>query len=455
MTIEVWNRKRLPLAWLRADDDASFGVVVRERELVDGSRGSGALRNVWTLAPFERVTRRFHVGGERRGVYELGPVDLSVGDLFAREAAIEERDRPGPVHRPAADRRDDRHRAAATSGAALERAKAGLTEDPSRFAGVRPYAPGDPLRRIHPRASARLGAPVTKRFEPSRDREVLIALDVQIEPRAGLGHRVRGRRGRGAVRRRRVDRPDAGDRAGGVRARRGRASPAPRAASPTSRSRRPAARPSGCSTCWPGSRRSRRRRSSGCSALVRRIARPGTTILVVTARDPTPFVGWFRRLEQGGCRVVVVACGATAIAGRRPGAVGRVRRPGGAAQRAVADGERAGGRVVTAARRRAPAPGAAPADHARPGPANRLGRSGPRPRPARAGDRRRGGLDRGRRRAHRGVHAPGAAARASARSARFVVGRRRRRRGSSDRRPATAGRASRCSSWRSAAWSAG
>src|SRR3954467_11252706 len=32
MTVEVWNRKRLPLAWLRADDDATFGVVVRERE---------------------------------------------------------------------------------------------------------------------------------------------------------------------------------------------------------------------------------------------------------------------------------------------------------------------------------------------------------------------------------------------------------------------------------------
>ena len=63
-----------------------------------------------------------------------------------------------------------------------DRARAGLTEDPSRFAGVREYAPGDPVRRIHPRASARLGRPIVKRFEPSRDREVLIALDVQTRP---------------------------------------------------------------------------------------------------------------------------------------------------------------------------------------------------------------------------------------------------------------------------------
>ncbi len=39
VTIEVWNRKRLPLAWLRADDAATPGVVVRERELALGRKG--------------------------------------------------------------------------------------------------------------------------------------------------------------------------------------------------------------------------------------------------------------------------------------------------------------------------------------------------------------------------------------------------------------------------------
>ena len=64
------------------------GRVVRERPLSIGDgRGGRVLRNAWTLAPFERVTRHFHVSAERRGVYELGPVGLSVGDLFAREAA--------------------------------------------------------------------------------------------------------------------------------------------------------------------------------------------------------------------------------------------------------------------------------------------------------------------------------------------------------------------------------
>ena len=88
LEIEVWNRRRLPLAWLRADDEASAGVEVRERALDEGERpGTVVLRNAWTLRPWERVRRRFHVSADRRGVFTLGPVDLSIGDPFARRVA--------------------------------------------------------------------------------------------------------------------------------------------------------------------------------------------------------------------------------------------------------------------------------------------------------------------------------------------------------------------------------
>ena len=166
--------------------------------------------------------------GERRGVYELGPVDLSVGDLFARQAAIEERDdrarfivRPRTVGTTGIERPDQ--------WGGLERAKAGLTEDPSRFAGVRPYAPGDPLRRVHPRASARLGTPVTKRFEPSRDREVLIVLDVQIEHGPAWEIALRAATRSRRCSRGRARRPSARDRDAPRSGSPRRASPAPRA----------------------------------------------------------------------------------------------------------------------------------------------------------------------------------------------------------------------------------
>ncbi|HEV8545730.1 MAG TPA: DUF58 domain-containing protein [Candidatus Limnocylindrales bacterium] len=310
LEIEVWNHKRLPLAWLRADDDAEHGVAVRGRSLVDTEWGRGALRNAWTLAPFERVIRQFHIGANRRGVFELGPVELTVGDLFARRAATELRPlrqrfivRPRTVGAPALERPE---RLGADA-----RARRGLTEDPARFAGVRPYSPGDPLRRIHARTSARVGQPMTKRFEPSREREVLIALDVQttdgpawdvgFDPEdveelyvvaASLARSLAG------------ERAAFGIAAAGYTGAETTVAHVPISAAPgqTERVLDLLARLSSHASA-PFER---------LLIVVQRIARPGTTVLVLTARDPSRFVGRLRKIEQGGCRVIIATCGSHA-----------------------------------------------------------------------------------------------------------------------------------------------
>jgi uncharacterized protein (DUF58 family) len=331
LTVEVWNRKGLPLAWLRADDEMTHGVVVRERALVEGERGSGVLRNVWTLAPFERVIRRFHVGADRRGVFVLGPVELSVGDLIARRAATEARPatqtflvRPRTVATPALERPE--------RWGGVERVRAGLSEDPARFAGVRPYEPGDPLRRIHPRASARLGRPVTKRFEPSREREFLIALDVQTDhgPAWDVTFDDDAVEGLYVVaasiaRSLAVERAAFGIAAAGYSGAETRLAHVPISAAPGQAER---------------VLDLLARLSSHASApferllvFVHRVARPGTTVLVVTARDPSPFAAHLRRIERSGCRVVVVACGSGAADD-----AARARASGFAARSARLDG---------------------------------------------------------------------------------------------------------------------
>jgi uncharacterized protein (DUF58 family) len=306
LTIEVWNRKGLPLAWLRAEDEAMHGVVVRERALVEGVHG-GVLRNFWTLAPWERVTRYFHVGAERRGVFLLGPVTLAVGDLVARQAATEARPtttrflvRPRTVATPDLERPE--------RWGGVERVRAGLTEDPARFAGVRPYAPGDPIRRIHQRSSARLGRPVTKRFEPSRDREVLIALDVQTAhgPAWDLAFDDETVEQLYVVAAS-IARSLAAEHAMFGIAAAGYSGAETRLAHiPVSASAGQAERVLDLLA----------RLSSHASApferllvFVQKVARPGTTVLVLTARDPSPFMAHLRRIERSGSRVVILACG--------------------------------------------------------------------------------------------------------------------------------------------------
>ena len=342
MAVEIWNRGGLPLSWLRAEDEASPGVVVPERPLVIGGHGGRVLRNAWTLAPHERVVRHVHVTAERRGVYELGPVSLAMGDLFAREAATAERPeldrflvRPRTVPAGAIHRRD--------TWGGQDRARSGLSEDPARFAGIREYAPGDPIRRIHPRASARLGRPVVKRFEPSRAREVLIALDV--ETTSGPAWETAPDRDEveglfvvaaSLARSLALERAAFGLAAAGYHRAESRFAHLTVSEAPGQLERvldllaRLSAHPSA-----PFDR---------LLGMIARSVRPGTTIVVVTARDPAPYLAWLRRLERTGCPVVVVACGPAGSAD-----AGRARRAGIAARTARLDGPwQTAGRVAMA-----------------------------------------------------------------------------------------------------------
>ena len=342
MSVEVWNRKRLPLAWLRADDEASGHVVVRERTLAVHDEGTLAIRNAWTMAPFERVVRQMHVGADRRGVFSLGPVRLSVGDLFARRAAT--------VDGTDVDRFIVRPRTVAATGferpdrwGGANRARFGLTEDPSRFVGVRPYAVGDPWRRMHHRTSARLGRPMTKRFEPSRDREVLIALDIQTEhgPSWEIAFDpeeveslivVAASLARSLA----TERASFGIVAAGYTGAETRFAQLPMSAAPGQLER---------------VLDLLARLSSHASApferlldLVHRTARPGTTVLILTARDPLPFFRRLRGIEQAGCDVVVLACGPDGATD-----VARARAAGFVARKARLDGpwQTAAGLAVT------------------------------------------------------------------------------------------------------------
>jgi uncharacterized protein (DUF58 family) len=179
LRISAWNDKLLPLAWLEADDLVSDGLVVRERPVTRSDRpGFGALRSTWTLAPFERVTTHLHMTADRRGVYRFGPVRLQVADLFGRDVATRSDEiSDALVVRP----RSVPVMLATPQLAPLgeRRARFGLHHDPALFAGVRPYQPTDPRRAVHWRATARMGQPVSKRFEPATLRRTVIALDVQ------------------------------------------------------------------------------------------------------------------------------------------------------------------------------------------------------------------------------------------------------------------------------------
>lgn len=182
LEVEAWNAKLLPVPLLTAEDHVTDTLRVVGQPLRASERpGQGALANAWSLLWYERVVRHFQIDARRRGAFAFGPVRLTVSDLFERGTSSEERDLPATLLvRPRTV--PVRGLAAARAPLGTTRARTSLFTDPARFAGVRPYQPGDPVRRIHWRASARIGAPVSRRHEPVQERQVLLAVDLQTVP---------------------------------------------------------------------------------------------------------------------------------------------------------------------------------------------------------------------------------------------------------------------------------
>jgi uncharacterized protein (DUF58 family) len=317
VVLTVRNRDPLPVPWLLVAEALPAALDLR---LVEEGPASGPgvaeqpapweLRNAWSLAPYRRATRRLSVVAGHRGVHRFDLVQVSAGDMLGRTIGHEERSMPATlIVRPrlvATDALDARH-----DWNGERPTRTGRIDDPSRFAGVRPYAPGDPVRRLHWRATVRLGQPVVKRFDPARERDVIVVLD--IDTRTGEG-----------------DQPAERDRLEEL---------CIVAASLARRFEREGAACGLAAAAFSGGGRrmgylapSRATGQSGrigdflarlnafpagpfpvLLAAMAQVARPGTQLVVVSARDPRPCLATARQLRRSGFAVELVLLGPQSV----------------------------------------------------------------------------------------------------------------------------------------------
>jgi uncharacterized protein (DUF58 family) len=187
--LSVENRKLLPLPMVETVDEFPEALPVLGARLNLSSRpGSALLTRALRLWTYQRVRRRYYVRAIQRGAFVIGPTQVSVTDPFGiltREEIVDTR-RALLVHPLIAplDRFNLSPRAIFGDSASRLR----LLEDPLRVAGIRQYAPGDDPRRVHWKATARMGALQSKLLDPSTQRTVLIALDVRTFQHAQLGY---------------------------------------------------------------------------------------------------------------------------------------------------------------------------------------------------------------------------------------------------------------------------
>ncbi|MDQ7841090.1 MAG: DUF58 domain-containing protein [bacterium] len=179
LTLEVTNRKPLPLAWLEVTDELPEEVVPRRGRIIPSLRQRRQhLVHLFSLRWYERVRRRVTITCMARGYFPLGPARLRSGDLFgltSQGRTLEGADYLTvypkivplealgiPALHPIGDHRAPRP----------------LLEDPTRTIGVRIYQTTDPVRRVHWKATARIGRLQTRQYESTTTQRLAILLNM-------------------------------------------------------------------------------------------------------------------------------------------------------------------------------------------------------------------------------------------------------------------------------------
>jgi uncharacterized protein (DUF58 family) len=181
LRLRMTNDKPLPLTWVEVTERFAPGLsAIDDPDFRPGSGNASPGISDWrtSLGAHERVSRQYELQAEDRGVYDIGGTRLRSGDpfgLFTSERLDEQRTRVTvyprtvPVELALPSVRPYGEDAGGSR----------LFEDPSRIVGVRDYRPGDSMRRIDWKATARLGAMQARVYDPSSSRHLLLCLNTQ------------------------------------------------------------------------------------------------------------------------------------------------------------------------------------------------------------------------------------------------------------------------------------
>jgi uncharacterized protein (DUF58 family) len=172
--VTIRNSGALPVPWVLLEDLLPRRALEQKPPRL---RVKGKRLQIRMLPAGKEVPLTYTLRCRMRGYYQIGPLVMESGDLFGLHRRYRVDAEPQYLlvypkvvplqgydlasRRPIGDVR------------LIHR----LYEDPTRIAGVRPYETGDPMNRVHWRATARTGVLHSKIYEPSTLAGVTLVLD--------------------------------------------------------------------------------------------------------------------------------------------------------------------------------------------------------------------------------------------------------------------------------------
>lgn len=183
VVITIENKGPLPVAWLLVEDLLPKAAPIYEPPNL---RVSGRRLQLAMFKRHGRKTIHYQLTCNRRGYYQVGPLVLETGDLFGLHRRYRVATEPHfllvyPPVQPL-----EGFDIASRRPIGEVRMSYRLFEDPTRVAGVRRYEAGDPLNRVHWRATARTGLLHSKVYEPSTVAGATVLVDFHrsaLDPR--------------------------------------------------------------------------------------------------------------------------------------------------------------------------------------------------------------------------------------------------------------------------------
>jgi uncharacterized protein (DUF58 family) len=171
--ITVRNRSWLPKVWLEVEDRSEMPGHVSRRVITVGARGSKTWRVRSTI--------------QRRGLYSVGPVEVTTGDPFGmfRHTRSFGRAQNVLVYPRAVELPDFSVPAANLPGEGRFRRRTHYVTP--NASGVRPYEYGDSYNRIHWGSTARTGDLMVKLFELDPASDIWVILDLHRDAHVGDG----------------------------------------------------------------------------------------------------------------------------------------------------------------------------------------------------------------------------------------------------------------------------
>lgn len=177
VVLRVENRKPLPLPWLEVADEVPAGFQQQGGPSPAGGEVGEVVRSA-AVSWYSAVTWHYRLHARQRGYYPLKPVRLSSGDIFGlyRRAGEGAGEQEIIVYPRLLEPRQVMLPSLNPVGDSVSANR--VFEDPSRTVGIRDYSPGDSLRRIHWKATARRASLQVRIFEPTTTLKPVLFLAV-------------------------------------------------------------------------------------------------------------------------------------------------------------------------------------------------------------------------------------------------------------------------------------